>query len=109
MRAPDNWRHMVLAVRAETDVAQENHFTIPAGLREGPIEDVSRVFAIPLKPLLVSAQDATGGFAEPLALRVVACPTNKSPNRGPPRPRATDGVRRPRAPLRASGNENEHL
>ena len=46
MGPPDDRRHVVLAVRNEPDVTQQNHFVIPGEFLGRPLQQLVRIFAI---------------------------------------------------------------
>ena len=80
MRAADDGRHMMFAVRGEVNVAQEHHFPIPAGLREHAAEDGGGVFLVPFEPFLIRLHNARRCLDQTLAARIVAGPPNECPH-----------------------------
>ena len=77
VHAADDRRHVVLAMRLETDVAQHHHLVVAAGLLEGPLEIVARIILVTGKPFLISAHDAPRRGQEPFPVWIVAGPTDE--------------------------------
>src|SRR5579871_4324952 len=80
MRPPDDRRHVVLAVRYETDIAQQHHLVISGHFLESPLQQLVRIFVISGKPLSIGASDTRRCVDQPLAPRVIAGPTDQGDN-----------------------------
>jgi hypothetical protein len=81
VHAPDDRRHVVLAMRLEGDVAQHHHLIVTADFLEGAPQVVGRVDLVPRKPVAVSVQHALRGVAQALAARIIARPAQQRAHR----------------------------
>jgi hypothetical protein len=63
MGAPEDWRHVVLAMGDETDIAQQHHLVISGNFLEGSLKQFLRVLTVAGEPLLIGADDAGRSFA----------------------------------------------
>src|SRR6516162_5025993 len=81
MHFADNRRDVVLAMRLEADVLQNNNLVVAVGLLKGLLEQPDRVLIIATEELLVGAHDAVRRAEQPFALWIVARPPDQGPNR----------------------------
>ena len=77
----DDRRHMVLTMRPEIDVAENDHLVVAVCLLERAAQDRVGVLAVAHKILLVGARDPLGRIEQPLALGVVAGPAEQHAHR----------------------------
>ena len=116
VHAPDDRRHVVLAVRLEGDVAQHDQLIVAADLLEGAAQVGGRVDVVAGEPVAVGVHHALRGVLQPLAARILARPaqaacapplprhdvkpgTERSPCCSPPTTRPGRGRRRLVAPV----------
>jgi hypothetical protein len=69
--------HVVLAVRLEADVAQQNHLVVTLDFLEGALEQVEGVDGVAGEELLVGLYDALRRAGQAFARRVVAGPADQ--------------------------------
>ena len=74
MDLADDRGDVVLAMRLEADVLQEDDLVIAVGLLEHALQQRHRVLVIAAEIFAVGADDTVGRAEQPLALRVVAGP-----------------------------------
>src|SRR5258707_1796580 len=80
MNAADDRRHVMFAMRFETDVAQQHHFVITGHFLEGPQQIVTRIVEISREPLFISAHNAGWRSAKSFPVWIVAGPLNERSN-----------------------------
>ena len=77
MGAADDGHHMMLAIAFHTYVAQHHHFVVAAALLEGALQILPRVGLVAGEQLAVRLGHAFGGVEQPLAVGIVAGPTDQ--------------------------------
>jgi hypothetical protein len=76
VHAADDGCHVVFAMRLEPYVSQHHDLVVAFHLLEGPLQDFLRVGRVAREPFLKSASDPGRRTREPLAIRIVAGPTD---------------------------------
>src|SRR5580765_8494351 len=76
----DDWRHVVLAVRLEGNVLQENYLIVPADFLEGAAEMNRRILFVSAGIFAPGSRDATRCIEKPYAVGIVAGPTDQRPD-----------------------------
>ena len=106
MDAADDRRDVMLAMRGETDIAQQHNLVVARDLLEGAPQMLGGVLVVAGEPLLIGAHHPGRRLEQPFAAGVVASPTNEGLNRFfSLRTRGTIPRRRPcRARGRHGGN-----
>jgi NifU-like protein involved in Fe-S cluster formation len=77
MDLADEGHHVVLAMRIERDVADEDHVLVAVDLLEDALEHVARVLAIALVELAIGLGDALRRIEQALPRRIVARPADQ--------------------------------
>ena len=77
MRAADDRRHVMLAVRGEFDVAQHDHLVVTGNFFEGAAQFLARIFGIARKPVLVGIGYARRRVDQTFAGWIVAGPAQQ--------------------------------
>src|SRR5262249_4910722 len=72
---------MVLAMRLEADVLQEDDLVIAGNLLEGAVQQLHRVLAVAAEEFLIGADHPVRRAEQALALRVVARPADEGAHR----------------------------
>src|SRR5258708_39772116 len=80
MRASDDRRHVVLAMRLEADVAQHDHVVITFDFLEGAGQIFFGILRVTREPVLISADDTARRIEQAFPQRIVACPTEQRAN-----------------------------
>ena len=68
VHAPDDRRHVVLAMRLERDVAQHDHLVVAADFLERAAQILGRIDLVAREPVAVGVDDALGRVEQALAL-----------------------------------------
>ncbi len=77
MRAADDRRHVVFAVRSEFDVAQHDHFVVAGHFFERAAQFLGRIVGVAGEPVFVGVDHAFGRVYQTFARRVVAGPAQQ--------------------------------
>ena len=77
MHLTEDGNDVMLAVRFEANVAQDDHFVIGGGLLERRGKQRDRVVAVSGEELLIGADDTLGCPFQPLPIRIVAGPLDQ--------------------------------
>src|SRR6516162_300880 len=77
MHPADDRRHVMLAMRLETNIAQHHYFVVAAGFLEGSLEIIARIVVITGEPFLIGANDPRRRGEKSLAIGIVAGPANE--------------------------------
>jgi hypothetical protein len=86
----DDRRHVVLAMRFEPDVAQQNNLIVAGGFFKGPLQILARILEITRKPLFVCTSNASGCSDEPFAIGIIARPPRTASSASAREGRTTD-------------------
>ena len=81
MHAPDDRRHVVLAMRFEPDIAHDDDLVVAVHFLEGALQQHLRILSVTAEPFLVGARHASGRAFEPFAHRIVAGPADQRAHR----------------------------
>ena len=81
MRLAQDGNDVVLAVRFEADVAQDDHLVVGGGLLERRRKQRDRIFVVSGEELLIGPHHAPGRACEAFAVGVVARPFDQRPHR----------------------------
>jgi hypothetical protein len=65
--ATDDWRHVVLAVTFEFNVAQHHHLVVTGHFLEGAAQVLARIDLVAAEPIFIGFDDAPGRIDQTLA------------------------------------------
>ena len=74
MGLTDDWRHVMLAMRFELDVAKYNHLVIAFDFLKRPSQVAYRVVFVATEPVLVGGRYPLGRIEQPFTARIFASP-----------------------------------
>ena len=80
VRAPDDRRHVVFAVRLETDITQHDHLVVTVDFLESALQVLDRILLVAAEPVLVGRHDALRRVQQAFPARVIARPEQQGPD-----------------------------
>src|SRR6202007_2932242 len=72
---------MMLAMRLEPNVTQQDHFVIAADLLECTLQIIAWIFVIAGEPFFVRFRHSLGRSSQPLTVGIIADPSDQRANR----------------------------